>query len=153
MKTIHLIDRKPFEEAIGYHCPRAAQSFFCRLEDKGNGAGKFPRLREITRRAEKDRRVGVVTATMETVGINRCVGKSGLLRHGQGVHIGSQTYGAIAGVAPLRRPTTPVLPMLRWTSMPQEDSLSATIADVRSSSKPISGWACRSCLIATSSGK
>ena len=52
---------------------------------------------------------------------------------------------------PSSTPTTPVLPMPRWTSMPQAWSLSATRAEVRTSSKPISGWACRSWRMATRS--
>src|ERR1700687_2220122 len=52
---------------------------------------------------------------------------------------------------PLSTPTTPVPPRPRCTSMPHCVSLSATIPEVRTSSKPISGWACRSLRIAVSS--
>ena len=41
----------------------------------------------------------------------------------------------------LSRPTTPVLPIPRCTSMPKEASFSATRSEVRRSSNPSSGWA------------
>ncbi|KAG1429440.1 hypothetical protein G6F57_023134 [Rhizopus arrhizus] len=41
-------------------------------------------------------------------------------------------------------PTTPVLPMPRCTSMPSASSAPATIPEVRTSSKPNSGCACKS---------
>src|SRR5205809_978844 len=52
---------------------------------------------------------------------------------------------------PFTTPTTPVFARPRCTSMPQLASLSATSAEVRVSSKPSSGCACRSCRIASSS--
>src|ERR1700738_1491199 len=52
---------------------------------------------------------------------------------------------------PLSTPTTPVPPRPRCTSMPHCVSLSATMPEVRTSSKPISGCACRSRRIAVSS--
>ncbi len=45
---------------------------------------------------------------------------------------------------PWMTPMMPVLPKPRWTSMPQDSSFSATMPEVRTSSKPISGWAWKS---------
>ena len=56
------------------------------------------------------------------------------------------------GLLPTRMvPTTPVLPMPVVTSQPHSLSLPATIFDVRSSSKPSSGWAWMSRRMAVSS--
>src|SRR5687767_329542 len=56
------------------------------------------------------------------------------------------------GLLPTRMvPTTPVLPMPVVTSQPHSLSLVATIFDVRSSSKPSSGWAWMSRRMAVSS--
>jgi hypothetical protein len=56
------------------------------------------------------------------------------------------------GLLPTRMvPTTPVLPMPVVTSKPHSSSLLATIREVRSSSKPSSGWAWISRRMAVSS--
>ena len=58
------------------------------------------------------------------------------------------------GLLPTRMvPTTPVLPMPVVTSQPHSLSLVATIFDVRSSSKPSSGWAWMSRRMAVSSAE
>jgi hypothetical protein len=58
------------------------------------------------------------------------------------------------GLLPTRIvPTTPVLPMPVVTSQPHSLSLVATILDVRSSSKPSSGWAWMSRRMAVSSAE
>jgi hypothetical protein len=56
------------------------------------------------------------------------------------------------GRTPLSVPTTPVLAIPSATSIPQDLSLSATIAAVRLSSKRVSGWRWMSWRIAISSG-
>src|SRR5476651_725600 len=72
--------------------------------------------------------------------------------------IGSASMSArspiAVGLLPTRIvPTTPVLPMPVVTSQPHSLSLAATIFDVRSSSKPSSGWAWMSRRMAVSSAE
>ena len=57
------------------------------------------------------------------------------------------------GILPRSTPTTPVRPIPRCTSMPQDSSFSATIPDVRTSWNPVSGWAWKSRRHACTSGR
>src|SRR5688572_33307098 len=55
------------------------------------------------------------------------------------------------GRLPFSVPTTPVVASPRWTSIPHDCSLSATICAVRRSSKAVSGWRWMSRRMAVSS--
>ena len=59
-----------------------------------DGTGERPRPGKVTRRAQQHRRVTVVTASVHLARRGRFVGTLRRFRHGQRIHVGTQSDGA-----------------------------------------------------------
>ena len=107
VQAIDLVAGKTLKQPVGQHGARAAEPFFRRLKDEDRCAVEIARLGEVTRRAEQDRRVPVVTAAVETIGDGRSPRQIGLLLHRQRVHVGSQADAARAAATALEHADDP----------------------------------------------
>src|SRR5690606_26806117 len=88
------------------HHPRAARGFFGGLENEMHRAVEIARLRQIFCGAAQHGAMTVMAAGMHDVRMDRSMGKSVFLLHGQGVHIGTETDAA-RGMPDLERPDVP----------------------------------------------
>ena len=98
VQPVNFIERKFFEQAILDHGARAAETFFGGLKDESHRAVEITRLREITRRAQKNSGVSVMTAAVKAAGNGGTPAQIGFLLHRQRIHICAQADppGAIA---------------------------------------------------------
>jgi hypothetical protein len=90
------------EQPVAQHGPRPAEPLFRGLEDEMHRTAEIARFGEIARGAKQHSRVAVVTAAMEPVRDRRAPGKAGLFVHGQRIHVGAQTDGAVALAFPFQ---------------------------------------------------
>jgi len=88
--------------------------------------------------------MAVVAAAVEAAGNGRAPFQVGILFHRQRVHVGAQADALAAAAFALEHADHAGAAEARCTSIPHWVSLSATMPDVLTSSKPISGWACKS---------
>ncbi len=139
------------EQPVLDHGLGAATAFLGRLEDEVHRAVEVARGREVLGGAQQHRRVAVMAAGMHAALVLAAMVEGVVLVHRQRIHVGAQPDGARivadadgadhAGLADAGRDlAAPFLELGRHD-----------LADVRSSSKPSSGWAWMSRRMAVSS--
>ena len=134
------VAREPLEQPVLDHRLGAADALLGGLEDEIHGAVEIARRGEVPGGAQQHRGVAVVAAGMHAALVRRAVIEGVRFLHRQRVHVGAQADRP-APLPTRSTPTTPVLPMPRWTSMPNSLSFAATRSAVRFSSNPSSGCA------------
>lgn len=90
VQGIDRIARKGVEQAVFQHGARAAAAFLRGLEDQHGGAIEVARLRQVLCRADQDRRVSVMAATVHQARLSGLVPELVVFSHWQGIHVGAQ---------------------------------------------------------------
>lgn len=84
------ITREAFEQSVLNHHSGAAATFFRRLENQVQGAGKRRVLCQIARGRQQHGGVAVMTAGVHHAAVGAGIGQSGDFFNGQRVHVGTQ---------------------------------------------------------------
>src|SRR6266436_3278377 len=148
MQPVELVAGEFRKQPVLDHGAGAAEAFFGRLENEMHGAVEIAGFGEIARGPQQHGGMAIMAAAVEAAGNGRAPFQIGVLFHRQRIHVCAQTDPLAARALALEHADHAGA---AEASMPHCVSLSATIPDVRTSSKPISGCACRSLRIAVSS--
>src|SRR6185437_8739324 len=148
VQAVDFVAGKFFEQAVLDHGAGAAKAFLGGLEDEVHGAVEIAGFGEVARSAEQHRGVAVMAAAVKAARNGRAPAQIGMLLHRQRIHVGAQPDPLIAAALALEHADHAGAPD---AAMHHCESFSATMPEVRTSSKPISGCACKSLRIATSS--
>ena len=90
------ITRKLLEQAVFHHLLGPTQAFFCGLKNQVDGAREHPFLSDVFGRRQQHGGVPVVTAGVHDAHVATGIRQAGGLVNRQGVHVGANTYGAVA---------------------------------------------------------
>ena len=100
MQPVDRVARETFEQAVRQHGEGAAAAFLGRLEDQVQRASEIGVFGEVAGGAEQHRGVAVMAAGVHLARDGGRIGRAGLLVDRQGIHVGTQPDGPLAGTAP-----------------------------------------------------